>query len=346
MSRYALELAREMTGLREDVSVALQARMRGAAGIRQDRLLVCGNPRSAWHRILMEQFSLPVRGRRFRLAHYPNCAMPMAAPWPTIVTCHDLSFLVCPGMFTRAQLLWKRASARRVAKKAARILCDSRHTAADVQTYLGVGDERVRVAYPGVRPWPGAARRPSAPLPEGPFILAVGTLEPRKNYERLIEAVAMLRREGFRESLVIAGSSGWLFETIFHRAQELSVADAVFFVGSCHDAEIKWLYERAAALAYVSIYEGFGFPPVEAMGYGLPVVASRVSSMPEVCGEAARYVNALSVEDIARGLAEALSDKALRVRLTAAGRERAQFFDWRRTALAVSSVYDELLQAV
>jgi glycosyltransferase involved in cell wall biosynthesis len=166
-------------------------------------------------------------------------------------------------------------------------------------------------------------------------------LEPRKNLLRLLKAMAILKDAGLRYPLVIAGKRGWMYREVLEHPLTRSLQNEIVFLGYCTDAQLRWLYNHAAALAYVSLYEGFGFPPLEAMTAGLPVVASRVGSIPEVCGNAARYVDPTSSEDIAQGIQEACSDAALRDRLIAAGRARARLFDWRKTALEVSAVYDE-----
>lgn len=344
ISRYVRELGRELLSLRDDVWLAAQA---GPAetSFPGERTIPFSRTPSSKRRILMEQFWLPLRGRRFSLAHYPDCFVPAIRPWPVVVTCHDISFIACSGTFTHGQTLWKRHCARRAANRADMVICDSQSTADDFRNAFGVGDDRIRVVYPGVRPYAGPAEAPTAPLPEGQFILAVGTLEPRKNYARLLEALRILRGEGAEINLVIAGGKGWLYDSLFACIAESGLSGHVAVLGYCTEGELRWLYENARALAYVSLYEGFGFPPLEAMARGLPVVASRVSSIPEVCGEAAHYVDARSEEDIARGLAEVLRCPDLRAALRAAGEERHRLFDWRETAAAVSAAYDVILGA-
>ncbi len=342
ISRYSLELARALAALREDVVVAIQNCAAEALGLPESRLIRCADRGRSSGRILTEQISLPLRARRFALAHYPDMAVPQIQPWPVVVTCHDLAYYSHPQAFTTAQRLWKQHSARRAARRAARILCDSRATAADVQTRLAVPPERLRVIYPGVRRQPETAVRPAA-APEGPFILAVGTLEPRKNLPRLFEALEQLHAAGLPHRLVIAGRRGWIYREIVERAQRAGLRDRVILAGYRSDAELNWLYEHAEALAYVSVYEGFGFPPVEAMLHGLPVVAARGGAIEEVCGDAAEYVDPLRVEEIARGLRAVLTEAPLRARLVTAGRVRAALYEWRTTARAVSAIYDELL---
>jgi len=277
------------------------------------------------------------------MVHFPDCAIPPIRPWPVVVTCHDLSFITCKGTFTKAQTLWKQGAARRAAKRANKILCDSQCTAADFKRTFDVYPERVAVVYPGHRPFAGKSVTPSFPIPSGKFILSVGTLEPRKNYVRLIAALQTIRKGGLDVSLVIAGRKGWLYQEIIDKVASSGLHEHVYITDFCPEPELRWLYENASALAYVSLYEGFGFPPLEAMSRRCPVVASKVSSIPEVCGTAARYVDALSESDIADGLAEVITNEELRRTLIAAGEPQSRRFDWRRTAASVSAIYDEII---
>jgi len=173
-----------------------------------------------------------------------------------------------------------------------------------------------------------------------PYIFYLGTLEPRKNVVRLLEAYARLRQRGITEyPLVLAGAKGWGYEEIFARVQELGLDEQVRFVGYVpYEAAPLW-YNAAALFVYPSLYEGFGLPPLEAMACGTPVVASNTSSLPEVLGEAALLVDPLDVEALAEAMARALLQPALRERLRQAGLARAACFSWRRMAEQTMAVY-------
>ena len=341
VSRYAWELGRELLAMRDDVVLTVQRSMAERFTAPPERLLIFPDTPSSWRRILKEQFVMAGRARDFALAHFPDFVRPLSCPWPLVVTCHDLALLRMPEVFTSAQRIWKRRAARN-AVRADRILCVSRHTAGDLAEFLHPPPERVRVIHSGVRAYAGPAIAPDAALPER-FILCVGTLEPRKNIPRLLQALALMRRQGSPLHLVLAGNPGWKYGEVFETIRRLNLADLVVFAGHCDDARLKHLYQRAVLLAYVSLYEGFGFPPLEAMTCGLPVVAAHVSSLPEICGDAAEYVDPLSAEDIARGIHAVLDDPRRRDQLASLGRARSRLFTWRRTAAEVSAVYDELL---
>lgn len=340
--RYIRELGNELALLRDDLWIAAQTG-ECVGAFQSKRVLTFPRTSGSSMRILFEQLWLPAKCHSFSLVHYPDFVVPAVLPWPIVVTCHDLSFITCPGTFTKAQTLWKRSASRRAAKRADRILCDSRCTAADLRKTFDVAPERIAVVYPGHRPFQGQAVKPSFPIPSGKFILSVGTLEPRKNYVRLIAALETIRKGGLDISLVIAGRKGWLYQDILDKISSSGLDKHVYITDFCPEPELRWLYENASVLAYVSLYEGFGFPPLEAMSRRCPVVASNVGSIPEVCGSAAHYVDALSEPDIARGLAEVIADEELRTTLITAGEPQSRRFDWRRTAASVSAIYDQLI---
>jgi glycosyltransferase involved in cell wall biosynthesis len=167
-----------------------------------------------------------------------------------------------------------------------------------------------------------------------PYVLATGTLEPRKNLPRLISAFASLPEQarGARQ-LVLAGAPGWEADETF--ASVAAHTGLVRTLGYVPDAELPSLYRAAKIFCYPSLYEGFGIPVLEAMSCGTPVLTSARSSMPEVAGEAARYVDPYDREDIARGLAELLADRALTQRVVGLGLERARQFSWEKTARTI-----------
>jgi glycosyltransferase involved in cell wall biosynthesis len=343
ISRYTLELGRALLALRDDVSIVVQRSMADRFECDPDRLVVYDDLDRSWRRILAEQLSLPRRIKGARLVHYPDCMVPLLSSLPSLLTLHDLTFYRYPETFTWRQVLWKRFISSRSVRRARRVICDSENTARDAKHFLNVPEMKLSVVYPGLTHSPAESERPAS-IPEGtPFILAVGTLEPRKNIARLIKALAMLRQRGHDCKLVLTGKSGWRTGPIFDTLKSSGMEEHVLCSGYCSERELKWLYENALCLAYVSLYEGFGIPPLEAMANSLPVVASRVSSIPEACGDAAEYVDPMSVEDIAAGVDRVLVAQELRRTLVAKGRLQMMRFDYASAARAVSAIYDEVL---
>ncbi|HOG45908.1 MAG TPA: glycosyltransferase family 1 protein [Anaerolineae bacterium] len=282
--------------------------------------------------------------------HSPDFVLPPVWRARTIVTVHDLSFLRVPEHAHPRVLAYLLRSVPRAVRRADLVLAVSECTARDLVELLGVPRERVLVICPGVdahfRPVEDAdtltAVRRRYGL-ERPFILGVGTLQPRKNLTGLIEAFARLTAQrSLPHELIIAGREGWLYEPIFARVQALRLHDRVRFLGFVADEDLPALYTLAGCLAYPSFYEGFGLPALEAMACGTPVVASSTSSLPEVAGPAALLVDPHDVDGLAAALDRALHDEQLRAGLCRAGRQRAAQFTWRRAAQQLLAAYRSL----
>ena len=284
---------------------------------------------------------------RLDLFHSPDFVLPPVLDARTVLTVHDLSFMrvpECAHPVLREYLL--RVVPRSV-RRADLILADSENTRRDVVELLGVAEERVRVVCPGVearfQPVHDEATRSAVRERYGlarPFILGLGTLEPRKNFCGLIDAYARLAARGhLAHDLVIVGGKGWLYEPIFERVRELGLEARVHFTGRAADEDLPAIYSLASCLAYPSFYEGFGIPVLEAMACGTPVVTARVSSLPEAGGEAVLYADPHDVESLAQALERALDDEPLRGQLRAAGRVQAARFTWEAAAQALLEAY-------
>jgi glycosyltransferase involved in cell wall biosynthesis len=271
----------------------------------------------AWYPIL-----LPLQARRLDVLHCTTFRAPIRSSAPVVVTVHDLAVVRRPELFTT----WTRAYARTlllpVLRAATRVLAVSEFTKREVAELAGVPPERIGVAYNAASPDVFRADGPSA---VGDYVLAVGTLEPRKNLERLVEATRRLGVE-----LRVAGSRGW-------GTVEVD-APHVRWLGRPDDAELATLMRGALCLAYPSLYEGFGIPVLEAMLCGAPVVTSAASAMEEVADGAAELVDPTEPASIAEGIERAIarSDD-----LRAAGFERARRFSWSQTAADATAIYVE-----
>jgi glycosyltransferase involved in cell wall biosynthesis len=293
-----------------------------------------------------------VRARRPRLPaavlagaeviHATSAAVPPAGGLPLVVTVHDLAFHQHPEAYPRAGRDWHERSTRIAVAEAALLVTPSSATARDLSDLYGVEPARIAVVPLGVGPSPSdqaAARRLLDELDvKGPFLLAVGTLEPRKNLRRLLNAFATLADELPDHHLVVVGPAGW-GPRLPQPAEYPGQAVRIRLAGKVRDPVLHGLYELADALAYPSLYEGFGLPVLEAMAHGTPVLTSDRSSLPEVAGDAAVLVDPISTESIATGLRSLVGDEALRARLRAAGPERAARFTWEATAEATWTVY-------
>jgi glycosyltransferase involved in cell wall biosynthesis len=254
--------------------------------------------------------------------HAPTMRAPFRSRVPLVVTIHDLAVLRKPETFNDWTRRYSTYALPRVARAADAIVVGSEFSRDEVMELLDVPQDRIRVIPYGVGP-PFTAEGPTA---DGDYVLAVATLEPRKNLARLVEGFRRARLEGLE--LRIVGAEGW-GDVRVH-------GDRVHTLSGVDDDELARLYRGAAAVAYVSLYEGFGLPVLEAMAQGTPVVTSRGTSTEEVAGDAAVLVDPLDPDDIARSIEEALDRTA---ELAVAGRARAAATTWARAAELTVDAY-------
>jgi glycosyltransferase involved in cell wall biosynthesis len=274
--------------------------------------------------------ALPARARldRANVLHCPTHRAPVRTAVPLVVTFHDLAVLRHPEAFNAWTRTYSRHALPRVAKAARRLIAVSEFTRRELLDLLDVPAEKLRVI-------PNAVGEPFAPRGEaagGDYVLAVSTLEPRKNLPRLVDAFERARLNGLR--LLVAGAPGWGGVRV--------EGDGVRWLGEVGDQELARLYRGARCVAYVSLYEGFGLPVLEAMACGAPVVAARNDAAEEVAGNAAVLVDPLDPDAIAAGLAEAVDR---RDELRARGLARAAAFSWAEVARATVDVYREAAAA-
>ncbi len=284
--------------------------------------------------------------------HSPDFTLPpVRRGTRTLLTVHDLSFIRDPDSAAPVLRQYLNRVVPRSVARADHVLADSFATRADLVEMYRTPPEKIFVLYSGVnavfRPIADsatlAAVRAKYHLGESPFILAVGTLQPRKNYVRLIQAFAQLPITNYQLRLVIAGGQGWLYDSIFAEVERLKLQTRVVFPGFVADADLPALYSAARALAYPSLYEGFGLPMLEAMACGTPVVTSTASCLPEVAGDAALCVPPTDVEALAHALDKVVSDESLRAELVTKGLARAKEFTWAKAARELVEKYRALL---
>jgi glycosyltransferase involved in cell wall biosynthesis len=258
-----------------------------------------------------------------------------------VVTVHDLAFRVYPRLYPAPWRLMYRAGLARAVRDADAIITPSRHTAEDLVRHTRTAAGRIHVV-------PLAASPPSATADveetlgrlkvRSPYVLFVGTLEPRKNLVRLVRAYRRLASRGAPHALVMAGPMGWHHQALL-RELALEAPGEIVLTGTTSPQDLDALYRGAALFVYPSLYEGFGLPVLEAMARGVPCVASIASSLPEVAGEAALPVDPRSVGALAEAMERIINDRDLTIRLGQAGVARASRFSWEDTARRTLEVY-------
>jgi glycosyltransferase involved in cell wall biosynthesis len=319
-----------------------------------DRLLMLGQrlgklQDSASFRIAWEQTGLPVTAaaRRLDVLHGPLSVVPAATRIPSVITVHDLAFLKYPDQVPAARRAWLIAGTRLGARKSERIITISENTKADLLQWLKIPEEKVQVIPLAISPRVERVSGTSLDVfqmrfnIDRPYILAVGTLEPRKNLPTLLRAFARIK-DDVPHQLVLVGPEGWLNHELKSTLDELSLGDRVRLTGFVSDEELGGWFSGADLFAFPSWYEGFGLPSIEAMHCGAPVLASNTSSFPEVVGDAGILIPPGDVDLWAESMRDLLRDRPRLDALREKGFARAADFSWTRTAQETYDLYREI----
>ena len=335
---------------RKDRTRALAATTGAASGTGSWQGLTAWTP--PHHRLERYALALELAPRGLDLLHSPDHVPSGAGRARSVVTVHDLSFLLYPETHSAASRRYYAQIAWTV-ERADRIIAVSEATKRDLVREVGADPNRIRVVYEAATFNAGRSRTlprrrsavEQAPPFAQPYVLSVqAAIEPRKNIPRLIEAFAQVRRAHPALRLVVAGGPGADEPVVRAAVARHDLTAAVDFPGVLPERLLQASYRGALALAYPSLYEGFGLPLLEAMTVGTPVIASRVSSLPEVAGDAALLVDPFDVDALAGALEQVAGDPALRADLAARGFRRVRRFSWERAAQETLAVYREALE--
>jgi glycosyltransferase involved in cell wall biosynthesis len=269
----------------------------------------------------------------------------------TIVTVHDLSFVRVPEAANPRLKAYLDVVVPRSIYQANHVIADSQATKDDLVELYKTPVEKITVLLSGVdirykintSDWWLMTMRNKYKLPKTPYLFTVGTVQPRKNYSRVIRALKILRERGYDLCLIIVGGRGWLEDEMYQTIAETHMTDYVHLVGFVDDTDLPTLYAGAQCVVFPSLYEGFGFPVLEGMASGIPVVTSNISSLPEVAGDAALLVNPLDIEEIAHAIQHILDDSELRQTLVQRGLEQVKHFTWEKSARQLQQIYSHVL---
>ncbi len=292
--------------------------------------------------------SAELRRRPVDLLHVQYTAPPFA-PCPVVATIHDISFEHLPETFKRRSRWQLRLTVRRTARQAAHVITPSEFTRQDIIRTYGLLPERVSVI-------PLAAAAHLAPVEDageiarvkgrygitGEYILAVGSIQPRKNLTRLVAAYSGLRRarsQAKLPQLVLVGKRAWLYEETLRAVETCGIASQTIFTDYVPECDLPALYSGALCFVYPSYFEGFGLPPLEAMQCGAPVITGNQTSLPEVVGDAGLLIDPFDTDALTAALARLLDDEQLRDELRARSLRRAALYNWRDTARMTLQVY-------
>ena len=305
-------------------------------------------PHKLWTQIGLP-FYLFTRFQRPDVFFTPSHYSPRFSPVPTVMSIMDLSYIHFPSLFAKSDLYQLKNWTSYSVKQARKIFTISNASKDDILTIYKKKPSDVIVTHLGIKDGSGSIDKDSRENMEklvekfgltNNYILFVGTLQPRKNIARLIEAVSLLKDKDVQ--LVVVGKKGWIFEDILSAPEKFNISERVKFLDFVSDEDLPSLYKHAKIFVLPSLYEGFGLPVLEAMKNGCPVITSNTSSLPEAGGEAALYVDPENVQDIAEKIETLLKDEKLRDTMVKKGYEQIKQFSWEKTARQTLEVLEDV----
>lgn len=311
-------------------------------------------PQSRW---LWMQTILPycLHQDQVDLLHFTNNAAPLRVSKPYVLTIHDASLFLFGQYHPLRRRIALRLLLPHAARQAAAIITVSEYAKQELQQELNLPAKKFHVVHqaagehfrPITDPEQRSLIRTRYQLPKR-YILYVGTIEPRKNLPRLLQAFHAVRQQPTLKpiKLVLVGANGWMSDQLYEQIAKYDLTNHVQLLGYVPEADLPTLYSMATCFTFPSLHEGFGMPPLEAMACGVPVLTSQNSAMEEVCGDAASYVDPLDVESIASSLTALLSDVRLQCSLKSKGLQRARQYSWQRTAAATADVYRAVISSL
>ena len=306
-----------------------------------------------WHRTKLP-LPIEVLMGQIDLFHATDFTLPPTLPSTrTIVTVHDLSFVRVSDTASPKLKNYLDKLVPRSISNATHIIADSQATKNDLIDLYDTPSDKITVLLSGIDSRYHVINnyelsmtiRNNYNIPNVPYIFSIGTIQPRKNYSRLIQALKILRDSGYDLHLVIAGGKGWLEDEMYKTLDKTQLHQFVHLIGFADDEDVVKLYNAAECIAFPSLYEGFGFPVLEGMACGTPVLTSNVSSLPEVAGDAAIMVDPYDVEAIAEGLKRIVDNSNLRETLIARGLQQASKFTWENSAKNLLKIYQNVLES-
>lgn len=345
IGRYSYELGKELyeIGQGEIKLVIRKQDLEKFSFAKKSDLIIAENINNSKERNIYEQFKLPrIISKKYpnAIIHYPDTMAPLLSKNPVIITVHDLAFKSIKGAFTWKQSLWKNIVTDLSVKKAKKIIAITNFTKSEIEKhYPKVKKEKVCVVYNGFNDFSTEKINVKKVRSElismkKPYILTVSTISPRKNIDGLIKAFNEIK-DKINEDLIIAGGNGWMYEEVYKLVDKLNLKDRVKFTGRINDEELKWLYKNASVFAYVSFYEGFGLPPLEAMTYNVPCLVSNKSSLPEVVGSNAILVEPNDIYEISEKLIKIINNRSIII-----DKNHLKKFSWEKCARNVLRAYD------
>lgn len=347
ISRYTENLIKQYIENNVAIDILLREEFRTKFPKMSNLIFIDGKLKNSKDRIITEQWKLRHLYNQYKLIHFPDYATPIFTTSKTIATIHDLAMLSMRKMRTLQQNIVKNILLYNTIKRASGIICDSQFTKSELINYYPKLNMLNEVIYLGVDLKKQINFDESIlerlHLSKHNYCLYVGTLAPHKNILNLIYAFSKLKEDGYHGKLVIAGAKGWQYEAIFSAVHKLELENEVIFTGYVTETELESLYKNTSCLVNISLYEGFGLPPLEAMLRGVPVVVSRIPVFCEVVGNCGYYCDPHDIDNICIAIKNMVYDPDIRKVYAKQGIERAQIYTWEQTAAKTIKFYKQVL---
>lgn len=301
-------------------------------------------------RIIYEQLNAQKLYKNYNLIHFPDYATPVFYKGKKIATIHDMAMHTMNDKRTFMQNMTKNILLKNTISHADKLVCVSEFSKRELLNYYPKLEDKIEVIYEGIEiPEIHINYNEEIKILEkfnilkNKYILYVGTIAPHKNIKRLIQGFNYIKDKIPDYKLLIAGKRGWMCEEVFKEVDVLELQDKVVFTDFVSDMELEVLYKNADLFVSVSLYEGFGFPPLEAMGRNVPVLISDIEIFKEICSDAAIYCNPSELEDIGHKIIQVLNNKNLQEELIKKANERIKLFNWKKAAKETYALYLEIL---
>ncbi len=290
-------------------------------------------------------------GKQAQIIQFFNYDIPPGVEGRAVTFIYDMVYKAFPETISKETMEMLNYNLAVTCRRADRIITISEFSKSEIIKYLQVPEDKISIIpcgvdlsiyHPNYTPEEVEKVKKKYGI-DSDYILYMGTLEPRKNIERLIEAYKLLQKEaGTLPKLILAGKKGWMYEKIFNKVEEYRLKEKVIFTDYVESRDVPILMKGALMFVFPSIYEGFGIPPLEAMACGTPVVVSNTASLPEVVGEAGYYVDPYSKEEMKNAMQVIIGDKTLQKEMSKNGLYRARSFTWKSSAETLLKIYEHL----
>lgn len=350
ISRYSHKLSEQLISKNSNIDVLCRDDVVNEFSNKDQLIQLNIKQNSSSDRIIKEQLNSLKLYKNYDLVHFLDYATPALYKGKKIATIHDMAMHTMKDKYTKGQIITKKILLENTIKHADKLICISEFTRTELLHYYpNLDNSKIEVVYNGFEYNEIKLSEETIKNTLDKFnikkeyLLFVGTLSPHKNVERIVEAFNKVKKEGYDYQLVICGKKGWLYEDIFSKVKKLNLDSEVIFTDYVTDEELEVLYTNTKLFVFPSLYEGFGFPPIEAMARKVPVLTSKAGALPEVVGDAAMICDPYDVNDITKKILNILCSEDLNDKLINRGLERFKYFSWENTFKQTQKIYDEIL---